>query len=183
MSTAVTLCSPDLFTSLSELFGQYRLRVNRVASGDDIPGSYWGDSEAGLVGDTLFARDDTPVHSVLHEGCHFVDLVSQMLGVQVGSTGPVMVGPLEAEIDRDLAEVVGHDAARRDVHDRRHRDAPLVSWVRREVGLLEPLDPEDRIDAARIEIISYGKERPVATGEGEEVRAKNRRVRTLIVDE
>jgi len=35
----------------------------------------------------------------------------------------------------------------------------------------------------RLTAISYGKERPVATGEGEEVRAKNRRVRTIIVDE
>lgn len=35
----------------------------------------------------------------------------------------------------------------------------------------------------RLTAISYGKERPVATGEGEEVRAKNRRVRTLIIDE
>jgi len=33
----------------------------------------------------------------------------------------------------------------------------------------------------RLTAISYGKERPVATGEGEEVRAKNRRVRTIIV--
>lgn len=35
----------------------------------------------------------------------------------------------------------------------------------------------------RLSAISYGKERPVATGEGEEVRAKNRRVRTLILEE
>jgi peptidoglycan-associated lipoprotein len=39
------------------------------------------------------------------------------------------------------------------------------------------------IARVRLSAISYGKERPVATGEGEEVRAKNRRVRTLIVDE
>jgi peptidoglycan-associated lipoprotein len=35
----------------------------------------------------------------------------------------------------------------------------------------------------RLTAISYGKERPVATGEGEEVRAKNRRVRTIILEE
>lgn len=35
----------------------------------------------------------------------------------------------------------------------------------------------------RLTAISYGKERPLATGEGEEVRAKNRRVRTLIIEE
>ena len=39
------------------------------------------------------------------------------------------------------------------------------------------------IDRERLAAISYGKERPVATGEGEDVRFKNRRVRTLIVEE
>ena len=35
----------------------------------------------------------------------------------------------------------------------------------------------------RLTVISYGKERPIATGEGEEIQAKNRRVRTQIVVE
>src|ERR1700744_3535902 len=43
-----------------------------VAPDEDIPGSYWGDSEAGLKGDQLYARLDTPVHSVLHEACHYI---------------------------------------------------------------------------------------------------------------
>ena len=29
-------------------------------------------SEAGLIGDYLFARDDTPLHSALHEACHYL---------------------------------------------------------------------------------------------------------------
>lgn len=37
-----------------------------------IPGSYWGESEAGLVGNRLVVRADTPVHSALHEACHYV---------------------------------------------------------------------------------------------------------------
>lgn len=37
-----------------------------------IPGSYWGDSEAGLIGDQVHARADTPLHSVLHEACHAI---------------------------------------------------------------------------------------------------------------
>ena len=40
--------------------------------GADIPGSYWGESEAGLQGSTLYARPDTPVHSVLHEAAHYI---------------------------------------------------------------------------------------------------------------
>ncbi len=37
-----------------------------------IPGSFWGPPEAGLIGDQLFARPDTPLHSILHEACHYV---------------------------------------------------------------------------------------------------------------
>ena len=43
-----------------------------VAPQEMIPGSYWGESEAGLQGNRLFARLDTPLHSVLHEASHYV---------------------------------------------------------------------------------------------------------------
>src|SRR6201990_3202703 len=43
-----------------------------LAPEEVIPGSYWGDSEAGLKGDRLYARMDTPVHSVLHEASHYI---------------------------------------------------------------------------------------------------------------
>ena len=39
-----------------------------------IPGSYWGEPEAGIIGTTVFARGDTPVHSMLHEACHLIVL-------------------------------------------------------------------------------------------------------------
>jgi hypothetical protein len=58
--------------SLEGLLARYGLALTRVAAGTPIPGSYWGDEEAGLQGDRLLARPDTPVHSVLHEACHFV---------------------------------------------------------------------------------------------------------------
>jgi hypothetical protein len=54
------------------LLARYGLTLTLVASGEAIPGSYWGDSEAGLQGDALFARLDTPLHSVLHEAGHYV---------------------------------------------------------------------------------------------------------------
>lgn len=41
-------------------------------AGTVIPGSYWGGREAGLIGSTLHLRDDTPVHSALHEAAHFI---------------------------------------------------------------------------------------------------------------
>ena len=57
---------------LGKLLLRYGLSLNHVPAGRAIPGSYWGDSEAGLVEDQLYARPDTPIHSVLHEASHFV---------------------------------------------------------------------------------------------------------------
>lgn len=48
------------------------MELSLVAPDEVIPGSYWGDSEAGLRGDRLYARLDTPVHSILHEACHYI---------------------------------------------------------------------------------------------------------------
>lgn len=72
MSLPVRLCTPHYRDSLKQLFKPYGLRIEHVDAGCSIPGSYWGDSEAGLIADTLFVRDDTPVHSALHEGCHYI---------------------------------------------------------------------------------------------------------------
>jgi hypothetical protein len=36
------------------------------------PGSFWGEPEAGIIGDEVFVRPDTPVHSALHEACHLI---------------------------------------------------------------------------------------------------------------
>jgi hypothetical protein len=47
------------------------LRPSPVPPGAPIPGSYWGDEEAGLERDLLHYRTDTPLHSILHEACHY----------------------------------------------------------------------------------------------------------------
>lgn len=59
-------------TAVARLLARFGLELRMVPHGEDIPGSYWGDSEAGLKGSTLFARHDTPLHSVLHEASHFI---------------------------------------------------------------------------------------------------------------
>ncbi|HEY9720917.1 MAG TPA: hypothetical protein V6D47_02825, partial [Oscillatoriaceae cyanobacterium] len=51
------------------LLARHGLALQRVADGEPIPGSYWGDEEAGIIGSTVYARADTPVHSLLHEAC------------------------------------------------------------------------------------------------------------------
>jgi hypothetical protein len=57
---------------LALVLNQYGLSLALVAPDEDIPGSFWGESEAGLKGDTLYARLDTPAHSVLHETSHYI---------------------------------------------------------------------------------------------------------------
>jgi hypothetical protein len=58
--------------SLQVLLDRYGLTLQLVAPDEIIPGSYWGEREAGLMGSKIFARLDTPVHSVLHEGAHYI---------------------------------------------------------------------------------------------------------------
>jgi peptidoglycan-associated lipoprotein len=53
----------------------------------------------------------------------------------------------------------------------------------RRAGEVKSLFLRSGIERERLTAISYGKERPVATGEGEEVRFKNRRVRTIIIED
>lgn len=57
---------------IESLFAPHGIEVWWVGEGEDIPGTYWGEPEAGIVGDTLWLRPDTPVHSALHEGGHLV---------------------------------------------------------------------------------------------------------------
>src|SRR5260370_1065744 len=63
----------------------------------DIAGSYWGETEAGLIGSRLIVRADTPVHSALHEACHFV-CAQRLAGLLEHRAGPGAFGPLEGEI-------------------------------------------------------------------------------------
>jgi len=57
---------------VAALLAGYGARLVELAPHESIPGSYWGESEAGLLGDVVYARADTPAHSLLHELCHYV---------------------------------------------------------------------------------------------------------------
>ena len=59
-------------TAVERLLERFGLGFRLVESGCAIPGSYWGDPEAGLVGDRLYAAPETPLHSLLHEACHWI---------------------------------------------------------------------------------------------------------------
>ena len=66
------LCRDLTGGALDALFDPYGLSCRCLGAGAPIPGSYWGEPEAGLVADVLYYRGDTPLHSALHEGAHFI---------------------------------------------------------------------------------------------------------------
>jgi len=70
-SDVLRLSSIDSFAART-LLSRYGLVLESVGDGAPIPGSYWGESEAGVIGNTVYARADTPVHSLLHEACHLI---------------------------------------------------------------------------------------------------------------
>lgn len=59
-------------TRLVRLLNRFGLELEVLEIEQAIAGSFWGDSEAGVVGSTVFVRPDTPVHSFLHEACHII---------------------------------------------------------------------------------------------------------------
>ncbi len=71
MTGVVTLQEVD-FATVERLLAEFALRLVLLPTGAEIPGTYWGAPEAGLSGDQLFVRPDTPVHSVLHEAAHYI---------------------------------------------------------------------------------------------------------------
>jgi hypothetical protein len=62
--------------SVRALAARYGAELAMRAESEELPGSYWGDSEAGLRGNVVFVRADTPLHSLLHELCHFICLTA-----------------------------------------------------------------------------------------------------------
>ncbi len=57
---------------LKTLLSVYGIQIIDVAEDERIPGSFFGEREAGLIGHQLYLRDDTPVHSALHEAGHYI---------------------------------------------------------------------------------------------------------------
>jgi hypothetical protein len=73
---------------IENLLAKYDLQLSLIAEDSDIPGSFWGDEEAGLIGEQLFIRSDTPIHSILHEASHFICMDTirrQLLDTNAGS--------------------------------------------------------------------------------------------------
>lgn len=78
------------FDAPTALLARYGLSLQRVGTGEPIPGSFWGDEEAGIIGCTVYARDDTPVHSLLHEAGHLIVLpADKRLAIHTDATDSI----------------------------------------------------------------------------------------------
>jgi hypothetical protein len=85
-ATVVLLTDLDS-AEIESLLAAYGAHLERVPAGVAIPGSYWGDTEAGLIGNTVYVRADTPAHSFLHELGHFVCMDSARRAALVTDAG------------------------------------------------------------------------------------------------
>lgn len=74
---SVLLCNEINLDNLQTLLSRYGMEIQNVSNGELIPGSFWQPPEAGLVGNKLYIRNDTPVHSALHESCHYICMDEQ----------------------------------------------------------------------------------------------------------
>ncbi len=70
--SAVMRCGELPDRALARVLDRYALTLVRVDDGAAIPGSFWLPPEAGLIANRLYLRNDTPVHSALHESSHYI---------------------------------------------------------------------------------------------------------------
>jgi len=85
-ATVLTTAAVDA-AAIDALLGRFGVERVAVADGATIRGSYWGESEAGLEGNRLYLRRDTPVHSLLHELAHFVCMSAERRAALVRDAG------------------------------------------------------------------------------------------------
>lgn len=69
-------CDPPQQAALRQLLERFGIALRVHAGTAPLPGSYWGEPEAGIQacppGGLLHIRPDTPVHSALHEASHLI---------------------------------------------------------------------------------------------------------------
>jgi len=73
----VLLLRDIAFDDVARLLARYGVYLAPVEDAALIPGSYWGEPEAGVIANVVYARNDTPVHSVLHEAAHLIVLPTE----------------------------------------------------------------------------------------------------------
>ncbi|MBF0470515.1 MAG: hypothetical protein HQL48_03985 [Gammaproteobacteria bacterium] len=72
IKTVVTVADYPLANLRHLVEERYPLQLHHIPPNHPIPGSWFGEPEAGLIANGLYVRDDTPIHSALHELCHHI---------------------------------------------------------------------------------------------------------------
>src|SRR5699024_4583951 len=110
----------------------------------------------GLLEGLLRTGETAAVHAIvdlgedaLHHRLHFP---AGLLRPEVRGALAMVVGPFGVEVAGDLVEIVGDDRAVTLVDHGRHGDAARVIGLALEVGVLQALDAEHRVDAALVEV-------------------------------
>ena len=70
--TNVLNCTQQRQQQLAQLLNPYGITIEHIADDQAIPGSFFGEREAGIIGNKLLLRHDTPIHSALHEAGHYI---------------------------------------------------------------------------------------------------------------
>ncbi|MEM8844616.1 MAG: hypothetical protein AAGB35_06180 [Pseudomonadota bacterium] len=63
--------------TIQPILAKYQLNLHVVDQETEIPHSFWGSPEAGRLKSELYARIDTPIHSIFHESAHYVCMTEQ----------------------------------------------------------------------------------------------------------
>lgn len=77
MSEGVRLVRDIPSAALRSLLDRYDLELSLLGDGQPITASFWGDSEAGIIGRQVYVRGDTPIHSLLHETSHIICMTDE----------------------------------------------------------------------------------------------------------
>ena len=62
---------------LAQLLSPYDIEVIYIDDDKELPGTFWGDPEAGLIDNQLYVKPRTPLQSALHEACHYICMDQQ----------------------------------------------------------------------------------------------------------
>ena len=116
------LCIADLdVRQIGDLLGRYGIELELVADSADIPASFWGAPEAGIIRSRVYVRADTPAHSLLHESAHIICMTADRrasLDRDAGGTDLEEAGVCYLQIIlADFIAGVGRDRLIQDMDD------------------------------------------------------------------
>lgn len=86
-NSSVLACADIGRDAIKQFLTCYGIAVEWLAASCSIAGSFWGEPQAGIVGQQVFVRPDTLVHSLLHEVCHIICMTPARRDTLHGNAG------------------------------------------------------------------------------------------------